>query len=437
MTVVRPNSIAGINSITVQTGQALNIHDASGNLIRNITSSSGVSTFSSLHVGAGTTTSTQGISVGTGCSIVSTTVNQLELYTNSSERLKITSSGLITQSNTWTNTYSASDTTHCGYQVHNKSDTTNTYAALRLTAGSSSPATAQIASVRTGTGSNDITFQVEASNTAKEALRIKSTGDVLIGGLLSDRGPALTVETNTYDGIGVYRNSADASTSLFTLAKSRGTSAGAVTVVNSGDKVGRIRFQGADGDELSDAAYIDCDIDATPGNNDMPGRLIFATSADGSASPTSRVEVNKDGLLYLNTNNQIIADADTRWKVQTGRTAISHNGTRTFTITGMAYGFARLTFGFYGEGCWINYCIQIGGYNSSNAGTQLYSATEIVDQNGHYHGGSTADVTVTQNNASCVIVANHTAPTGNTGGQNGAYVFESAAWAGHVTLTVS
>ena len=56
MTVVRPNSIAGINSITVQTGQALNIHDASGNLIRNITSSSGVSTFSSLHVGAGTTT---------------------------------------------------------------------------------------------------------------------------------------------------------------------------------------------------------------------------------------------------------------------------------------------------------------------------------------------------------------------------------------------
>ena len=93
MTVVRPNSIAGINSITVQTGQALNIHDASGNLIRNITSSSGVSTFSSLHVGAGTTTSTQGISVGTGCSIVSTTANQLELYTNSSQRLNITSAG--------------------------------------------------------------------------------------------------------------------------------------------------------------------------------------------------------------------------------------------------------------------------------------------------------------------------------------------------------
>ena len=97
MTVVRPNSIAGINSITVQTGQALNIHDASGNLIRNITSSSGVSTFSSLHVGSGTTTNTQGISVGTGCSIVSGTVNTLELYTNNSERFRIDSSGKILQ----------------------------------------------------------------------------------------------------------------------------------------------------------------------------------------------------------------------------------------------------------------------------------------------------------------------------------------------------
>ena len=95
MTVIRPNSIAGINSITVQSGQALNIHDASGNIIRNITNSSGVSTFSSLHVGSGTTTSTQGISVGTGCSIVSDLVNTLDVYTNSTQRLRIMGDGAI------------------------------------------------------------------------------------------------------------------------------------------------------------------------------------------------------------------------------------------------------------------------------------------------------------------------------------------------------
>ena len=55
MTVVRPNSISGINSITVATGSALNVHDASGNLIRSLTSSSGVSTFSGIHIGTAAT----------------------------------------------------------------------------------------------------------------------------------------------------------------------------------------------------------------------------------------------------------------------------------------------------------------------------------------------------------------------------------------------
>ena len=60
MTVVRPNSIAGINSITVQTGQALNIHDADGNLIRNIVSATGVGTFYALSVGTAGTVSNTG-----------------------------------------------------------------------------------------------------------------------------------------------------------------------------------------------------------------------------------------------------------------------------------------------------------------------------------------------------------------------------------------
>ena len=110
----------------------------------------------------------------------------VELYFDNSKKLETTSGGIevtgttATQKLTATNTYSATDTTQCGYQIQNLSDTTDTYAAIRLTAGSSSPATAQIASVRKGTGQNDLTFQVEASNTAKEALRILSDGKVRV-----------------------------------------------------------------------------------------------------------------------------------------------------------------------------------------------------------------------------------------------------------------
>ena len=97
---------------------------------------------------------------------------------NGEANLTFDGTTILKQQFTATNTYAANDTTQCGYQAHNLSDTTNTYAAIRLTAGSSSPATAQIASIRTGTGQNDLTFQLETGNTAFEALRINSSGYV-------------------------------------------------------------------------------------------------------------------------------------------------------------------------------------------------------------------------------------------------------------------
>ena len=102
MTVVRPNSISGINSITVATGSALNVHDADGNVINTITGASGVATYRGIHVGAGTTTSDQGISVGTGASIVSDAVNQLSVYTNNTERVQVRSDGKSVISETGT-----------------------------------------------------------------------------------------------------------------------------------------------------------------------------------------------------------------------------------------------------------------------------------------------------------------------------------------------
>ena len=86
MTVVRPNSISGINSITVATGEALSIHAANGDLVTTLTSSSGIATYKGIHVGSGTTTSNQGVSVGTGASIVSDAVNELSIYTNNTWR---------------------------------------------------------------------------------------------------------------------------------------------------------------------------------------------------------------------------------------------------------------------------------------------------------------------------------------------------------------
>ena len=53
MTVVQPNSISGINSITVAANDSLSIHKSDGSLLREIVSSTGVSTFHAVEVSKG------------------------------------------------------------------------------------------------------------------------------------------------------------------------------------------------------------------------------------------------------------------------------------------------------------------------------------------------------------------------------------------------
>ena len=103
-----------------------------------------------------------------------------------------------------------------------------------------------------------------------------------------------------------------------TLAKSRGTSDGSSTVVANGDTLGTIQWCGADGTDLNSvAASIKAEVAAAPGSNDMPGKLVFSTTADGASSPTARMEIKSDGtvevkasstpLIQLNQNDQFHA----------------------------------------------------------------------------------------------------------------------------------
>ena len=306
MTVVRPNSIAGINSITVQTGQALNIHDASGNLIRNITSSSGVSTFSSLHVGAGTTTSTQGISVGTGCSIVSTTANQLELYTNSSQRLNITSAGDFGTGGVTPTTQSGRVFhLHAGsaqQRLHMTNNTTGVTATDGFEIIVEQGANTRIRNFEVG----DMAFDTGGSD--NEAMRIDSSGRLLIGHTSSlgevwnNDGGSLQVAGTSYlnSTFQISRWTNSASCPHIIMGKSRGGAVGTNVVVQDGDTAGIIAFAADDGTDLHSAvADIRAQVDGTPGSNDMPGRLIFSTTADGANSRTEHLRIDQAGKITI------------------------------------------------------------------------------------------------------------------------------------------
>jgi hypothetical protein len=89
----------------------------------------------------------------------------------------------------------------------------------------------------------------------------------------------------------------------FIFSKSRGTSVGTNAVVSVDDLMGGVTFAGDDGDAFITGATITGAVDGTPGNNDMPGRLVFSTTADGASTPTERMRITSGGNVGIGTTS--------------------------------------------------------------------------------------------------------------------------------------
>ncbi len=154
--------------------------------------------------------------------------------------------------------------------------------------------------------SQPITFSAGTT----EKARIDSSGRLLVGTSSArsnffgaSYASALQVETasaNSPNGLSIGANTNDDNPANLYLFKTRGTSVGSNTVVQSGDVIGSLNFIGADGTNVSSpAAWIRCAVDGTPGVGDMPGRLVFSTTKDGQSSPTERMRIINDGSILI------------------------------------------------------------------------------------------------------------------------------------------
>jgi hypothetical protein len=92
-----------------------------------------------------------------------------------------------------------------------------------------------------------------------------------------------------------------ASPATIYTVKSRGATYG--TIVQNNDNLFRISAAGDDGVQATEAARIDIAVDGTPGTNDMPGRLVFSTTADRASTPTERMRITNQGAISLNTTS--------------------------------------------------------------------------------------------------------------------------------------
>jgi hypothetical protein len=211
------------------------------------------------------------------------------------ERLRITSAGLV-----------GIGTTSPGSELHVAAS--SGYAELRLAGASGSGGSVEFYNSATQLGdifidtSNNMIFR-----NASEAFRVDSSRRLLVGtstaravGVTGPSEAPLQIETpdGLICGLTLLQNRIDAIGPNLRFGKTGGATVGSVTTVSDGHELGTIQFCGADGTDLTSVgALIRAQVDGTPGNDDMPGRLVFSTTADGAASPTERLRIQSDGIL--------------------------------------------------------------------------------------------------------------------------------------------
>ena len=239
--------------------------------------------------------------------------NYMYFSTNAAEKVRITSAGYV---GIGENTPDAplhisadSGGSQIRLQRSNAASNTNDYGRIYFESNDN-VLTGQI-SVARESAENDgyMHFATASGGTLTERVRITSAGHLKIGATANRNLGGLSVQRLHIEGtdgggsgFGLVNNQNSDGYPSIRFGKSRGTSAGSNTVVQSGDPLGGMIFCGADGTDMDCmGASIIANVDGTPGSNDMPGRLSFQTTADGASTPTERLRITSGGVIQTGT----------------------------------------------------------------------------------------------------------------------------------------
>jgi len=137
-------------------------------------------------------------------------------------------------------------------------------------------------------------FKVTNAANATVATDVVTLGQAEAG--ISTSGTALNISNTQFSN--------NSSGVVLGIRKSRGATVGTNTIVQNGDEIGNIIWQGANGTGYTNTAAIGVIISGTPGaTNDMPGTMIFSTTPDGSGTSTERMRIDSQGKVGIGITN--------------------------------------------------------------------------------------------------------------------------------------
>ena len=155
--------------------------------------------------------------------------------------------------------------------------------------------------VESGDSTGYLTFSTRTGGAITEKAQIDSSGRLLVG-----TSTALTGNTGSYQSqyskFVAVGNSAGSAMGFSALGYN---AAGTGLTNNTGIAVLSFTDNAA-----AQFASIMCETDAATSAGDYPGRLVFSTTADGSASPTERMRINSSGGALFSNASYVAPGAD-------------------------------------------------------------------------------------------------------------------------------
>ena len=267
-------------------------------------------------------------------------------------------------------------------------------------------------------GTGNALLVEDSANPDATPFVVTNTG-VIVGGntsALDGYAGVVTQQPSTFEAMG--GNSAGTGLAIFGFAtataspratvnfnKSQSTTIGTQLPVLINEVLGGIHFNGSDGTNYIPAAQIYGVTDGTPGTNDMPGRLVFSTTADGASTPTERMRIDSAGDVGIGTTSplvklEIAGNNNTLWQVTASISGTTMDVTAvssgTIAVGDLVYGgavqaYTRVTALGTGTGDVGTYTVSVSQTSASGTvlGTTLYGSTliRIKDADGNQQAG--------------------------------------------------
>ena len=143
------------------------------------------------------------------------------------------------------------------------------------------------------------------------------------------------------------------------LSSTKGADANTYTALVSGEGIGSVAFNGADGTRFITSATITANVDGAVSTDNVPARLTFSTSASGANNATERMRITSAGDVGIGTSSpasklDVVGDitmTGSAWTAYTPTITSSSGSFTTVSATGK--------YKVFGKTCWFTTDITI------------------------------------------------------------------------------